>query len=82
MRGTVTGTGGAAEWYTQSPALLAATLTGPPDTEGSEGVYKGRTVSDLGTVSAFFLKWRTEHKDYNVRKEISEVVTCKNASGI
>lgn len=36
----------------------------------------------LGTVSAFFLKWRTEHKDYNARKEISKVVTCENASGI
>lgn len=45
MRGTVTGTGGAAEWYTQSPALLAATLTGPPDTEGSETAAGGRECS-------------------------------------
>lgn len=53
-----------------------------PDTEGSEGVYIRRTVNDSGTLSAFFLKWRAERKDDNVRKEISKVVTSKNASGI
>ena len=54
-----------------------------PDTEGEVKVFTNAEPSVIqGTVSAFFLKWRAERKDYNVRKEISKVVTSKNASGV